>query len=157
MKVGNKLKTKNSKRIVKGKEKRNEKKIKIETESDLCKLPLNTINNSKIYMFYGKYYDKIYNKAIQIEKSNNKIVPDIILSKKVKKIIKIKKKVLKKRNSKNGTNKIIGNDSIDIKNNSCLTTRNKAHYKFPLPVLLYCQRGYIECTPLYESSINHEL
>ena len=128
MKVGNKLKKNKTKRIVKGKEKRNER-IKIETESDLSKLSLNTINNSKIYMFYGKYYDKIYNKAIQIEKTNNKIVPDdIILPKKVKKIIKIKKKVLKKRNSKSFINKNKDNN-IDAKNKSSLATKNKAHYK----------------------------
>ena len=44
-----------------------ENRIKIDEESDLYNLPINTIKNAKIYDFYGKFYDKIFNIAIKME------------------------------------------------------------------------------------------
>jgi hypothetical protein len=52
-----------------------ELKVKIENSSDLYKLPLNVIKNTKIYNFEGKYFDKIYQEALKLERSGitNKI------------------------------------------------------------------------------------
>ena len=88
----------------------NTNKVKINTESDLYNLPLNIIQNTKIYNFYGNYFDKIYNKAIEIEKKGIISTPSLPPIKKLeKKIIinikrgnpfNLKKKFLQKPNNR---------------------------------------------------------
>ncbi len=46
-----------------------DKKIELNTCFDLYKLPISVLNNTKIYNFKGKYFDKIYEEALKIEKS----------------------------------------------------------------------------------------
>ena len=46
------------------------KKIIIENSSDLFKLPVSAIKNTKIYNFSGKYFDEIYEEALKIERNN---------------------------------------------------------------------------------------
>ena len=48
-------------------------KIYIENAADLYKIPINVIKNTKLYNFKGKYYDKIYEEALKIERSSGKI------------------------------------------------------------------------------------
>ena len=74
----------------------NTNKVKINTESDLYDLPLNIIQNTKIYNFYGKYFDKIYNKAIEIEKKGKISTPSPPPVKKLEKkiIINIKRNLI---------------------------------------------------------------
>lgn len=77
-------------------------KIKIDKESDLYNLPFDIIKNTKIYDFYGKYYDFIFNKAIKMENENknnnneNSGVPTKKPNKKI--IINIKRKYILRRN-----------------------------------------------------------
>lgn len=107
MKNENKLKhVKNKISKKKRSQSSSENKIRIDTEADLYNLSLNKIKNTKLYNFYGKYYDKIYNKAIQMEKSNKKLNSYSHNKPKKKIIIKLKKiYVLKKNNSININNK----------------------------------------------------
>ena len=74
----------------------NTNKVKINTESDLYNLPLNIIQNTKIYNFYGNYFDKIYNKAIEIEKKGIISTPSLPPIKKLEKkiIINIKRNLI---------------------------------------------------------------
>ena len=74
----------------------NTNKVKINTESDLYSLPLNIIQNTKIYNFYGNYFDKIYNKAIEIEKKGIISTPSLPPIKKLEKkiIINIKRNLI---------------------------------------------------------------
>lgn len=44
-------------------------KVIIETSADLYKLPISVLKNTKIYDFKGKYYDRIYEEALKIERS----------------------------------------------------------------------------------------
>ena len=67
--------TKNKTSLKKKNKNDNTNKVKINTESDLYDLPLNIIQNTKIYNFYGKYFDKIYNKALEIEKKGKISTP----------------------------------------------------------------------------------
>ena len=46
----------------------NSKKIIIETKTDLYNLPINLLKSSKILDFSGKYFDFIYNRALDLEK-----------------------------------------------------------------------------------------
>ena len=46
------------------------KKIIIENSSDLYKLPVSEIKNTKIYNFSGKYFNEIYEEALKIERNN---------------------------------------------------------------------------------------
>jgi hypothetical protein len=48
-------------------------KIVIDNATDLYKLPISTIKNTKLYNFTGKYYDKIYEEALKIERSGMKL------------------------------------------------------------------------------------
>ena len=48
----------------------NPKKIIIENSSDLFKLPVSAIKNTKIYNFSGKYFNEIYEEALKIERNN---------------------------------------------------------------------------------------
>ena len=48
----------------------NPKKIIINDTSDLYKMPIETLKNTKIYNFTGKYFDEIYEEALKIERSN---------------------------------------------------------------------------------------
>lgn len=110
-------------------------KVKINTESDLYDLPLNIIQNTKIYNFYGKYFDKIYNKALDIEKKGKISTPSPPPAKKLgKKIIinikrnlviksenpfNLKKKFLQKPNnrySQEESNLNLNSDSIIFNN-----------------------------------------
>ena len=50
-----------------------DKKIRIDNSGDLYKLPINTIKNTKLYNFEGKYFDKIYEEALKIERSGENI------------------------------------------------------------------------------------
>ena len=88
--------TKNKESIKKRKNNNNTNKVKINTESDLYDLPLNIIQNTKIYNFYGKYFDKIYNKAIEIEKKGIISTPSPPPVKKLEKkiIINIKRNLI---------------------------------------------------------------
>ena len=45
-------------------------KVIINNSSDLYKLPVSEIKNTKIYNFSGKYFDEIYEEALKIERSN---------------------------------------------------------------------------------------
>jgi hypothetical protein len=47
----------------------NEEKIELNTCFDLYKLPINVLKKTKIYNFKGKYFDKIYEEALKLEKS----------------------------------------------------------------------------------------
>ena len=47
--------------------KKNEKTITLETSADLYKLPVNVIKNAKIYNYKGKYFEKLYKEALDIE------------------------------------------------------------------------------------------
>jgi hypothetical protein len=47
----------------------NNEKVRIENAADLFKLPINLIKNTKIYNFHGKYFDKIYEEAMKIERN----------------------------------------------------------------------------------------
>jgi hypothetical protein len=51
----------------------NEGKIILENSSDLYKLPISAINNTKIYNYKGKYFDKIYEEALKIERSGKNV------------------------------------------------------------------------------------
>ena len=57
-----------------------ENKIILENSTDLYKLPISVLKNTKIYNFKGKYFDKIYEEALKIEKSGGK-VEDLIKKK----------------------------------------------------------------------------
>ena len=48
-------------------------KIIIDNAADLYRLPEDVIKNTKLYNFGGKYYDKIYEEALKIERSGGKI------------------------------------------------------------------------------------
>ena len=101
MKTEKKSKQKEFNESIKKKNKDREKKrIKLETESDLYNLPINTLKNTKIYNFYGKYYDEIYNKAIQMEKEGKKNNQSLSKQKKPPKkiLINIKRKFFLRRN-----------------------------------------------------------
>ena len=45
-----------------------EDKITINNSADLYKIPISVLKKTKVYNFQGKYYDKIYNEALDIEK-----------------------------------------------------------------------------------------
>ena len=126
--------TKNKESIKKRKNNNNTNKVKINTESDLYDLPLNIIQNTKIYNFYGKYFDKIYNKALEIEKKGKISTPSPPVKKLEKKIIinikrnliiksgnpfNLKKKFLQKPNnrySQTESNLSLKSDSIIFNN-----------------------------------------
>jgi hypothetical protein len=60
-----------------------DQKVYIESSADLFKLPISTIQNTKLYNFKGKYFDKIYEEALKIEKSGksaeNFDQPDLVV------------------------------------------------------------------------------
>lgn len=66
-----------------------EKKVLIETSSDLYKLPLEVIKNTKIYNFKGNYFDELYEEALKIEKAGG--LEKFSISNYLKKGIKIDK------------------------------------------------------------------
>ena len=66
-----------------------EKKILIETSSDLYKLPLDIIKNTKIYNFKGNYFDELYEESLKIEKAGG--LEKFSISNYLKKGIKIEK------------------------------------------------------------------
>ena len=66
-----------------------EKKVIIETSSDLYKLPLDVIKNTKLYNFKGNYYDELYEEALKIEKAGG--LEKFSISNYLKKGIKIEK------------------------------------------------------------------
>ena len=66
-----------------------EKKILIETSSDLYKLPLDVIKNTKIYNFKGNYFEELYEEALKIEKAGG--LEKFSISNYLKKGIKIDK------------------------------------------------------------------
>lgn len=51
--------------------------INIETISDLHKIPFNIIKTKKLYEFKGKYFDKIYKEALELEKKESEKLPSI--------------------------------------------------------------------------------
>jgi hypothetical protein len=53
----------------------NNEKVIIENSYDLYKIPISTLKNTKIYNFKGKYYDKIFEEALKIERSGGRIDP----------------------------------------------------------------------------------
>jgi len=58
-----------------------DRKIILENSSDLYKLPMHVLKNTKIYNFKGKYFDKIYEEALKIERSGGKV--DDFIKKKI--------------------------------------------------------------------------
>ena len=56
-------------------------KIILENSTDLYKLSLNVLKNTKIYNYKGKYFDKIYEEALKIERSGGKV--EDLLKKKI--------------------------------------------------------------------------
>ena len=66
-----------------------EKKVIIEKSSDLYKLPLDVIKNTKLYNFKGNYYDELYEEALKIEKAGG--LEKFSISNYLKKGIKIEK------------------------------------------------------------------
>ena len=66
-----------------------EKKVIIETSSDLYKLPLDVIKNTKIYNFKGNYFEELYEEALKIEKAGG--LEKFSISNYLKKGIKIEK------------------------------------------------------------------
>ena len=50
-----------------------EEKVRIENSADLYKLPIHVIKNTKLYNFQGKYFDKIYEEALKIERSGGNL------------------------------------------------------------------------------------
>ena len=58
-----------------------DRKIILENSSDLYKLPIHVLKNTKIYNFKGKYFDKIYEEALKIERSGGKV--DDFIKKKI--------------------------------------------------------------------------
>lgn len=98
--------TKASKKVIKKADKVEEankaikaNKIKINTESDLYNLPIETLKNAKISDFYGNFYDIIFNKAIDIQTNGGKkkVTPTKKNKTDKKIIINIKKKVISTR------------------------------------------------------------
>lgn len=98
--------TKTTKKIIKKPDKAEEEnkvtkanKIKINTESDFYNLPIDTIKNTKISDFYGKFYDMIFNKAIDNQTNGGKqnITPTKKKKPNKKIIINIKRKVISTR------------------------------------------------------------
>jgi hypothetical protein len=49
------------------------KNIIIETSADLFKLPLDVIKKTPLYQFKGKYFQKLYEEALKIERSGGQI------------------------------------------------------------------------------------
>lgn len=76
--------------------------INIETISDLHKIPFNIIKSKKIYEFKGKYFEKIYQEALELEKKESEKKSSI----KFVYIKKPKEKEKEKLNDKNCENKI---------------------------------------------------
>ena len=111
--------------IEKNNKDRDKKRIKIETESDLYDLPINTLRNTKIYNYYGKYYDEIYNKAIQMEKEGKKKNPSPKNKKRPQKKILIKRKFFLRRNPINLIKQISEKDNIkNSQTDSSINTSN---------------------------------
>lgn len=48
-------------------------KVIIETSADLYKLPISLIQKTKLYNFKGKYFDKLYEEALKIERSGGTV------------------------------------------------------------------------------------
>ena len=46
-------------------------KITINTSADLYKIPISLLKRTKVYNFQGKYYDKIYKEALDLEREKN--------------------------------------------------------------------------------------
>ena len=115
----NKLKhTKKIKTIKKGNKNNKENKIKIDNDSDLYNLTLDKIKNTKIYNFYGKYYDIMFNKAIQMENSHKKINTSSQNNTNKKIIINIKKKYILTKNKNKKNNKYDKNNLSFTNNNT---------------------------------------
>ena len=97
-----------------------QKKIVINSITDLLKLPINKINNSKIQNFSGIYFDKIYEEAIKTEspkeenKSSNFGKIEIINKKLKQKEVGTGHKP-GKSNKNTSTKKENNNNSINIK------------------------------------------
>lgn len=54
-------------------------KVIIETSADLFKLPIDVIKNTKLYQFKGKYFQKLFEEALKIERSGGNIeIPSVI-------------------------------------------------------------------------------
>ena len=49
------------------------KNVVIETSADLFKLPLDVIKKTPLYHFKGKYFQKLYEEALKIERSGGQI------------------------------------------------------------------------------------
>ena len=43
-------------------------KITLNNSADLYKIPISVLKKTKVYNFQGKYYDKIYQEALDIER-----------------------------------------------------------------------------------------
>ena len=117
-----------------------EEKLVINSISDLLKIPINKINNSKIENFTGLYFDKIYEEAIKsetpIEENKSKIIEKNIKTKVNKnnpKLKAIKKNIPTKKNNikDNSINKIQNYDKIPtnkyIENNNYLKYNEKTN------------------------------
>ena len=47
----------------------NSKKVVLETSSDLYKLPISTMKNTKLYDYSGKYFEQIYKELLKVEEN----------------------------------------------------------------------------------------
>ena len=55
-----------------------ELKITINNSADLFKIPISVLKNTKVYNFQGKYYEKIYKEALEIENKIKDKKPPIV-------------------------------------------------------------------------------
>jgi hypothetical protein len=102
-----------------------ENRIKIDEESDLYSLPINTIKSAKIYDFYGKFYDKIFNIAIQMEDKNKKQSQSPQKNDGKKNVVKVKKKNVVKNQFK----KQLLDKEIEAYSKIPLKTENNNRFK----------------------------
>ena len=124
------MKTDKNKKITK---KLSQEKVVINSITDLLKIPIDKINNSKIENFTGEYFDKIYEEVIKNESqpAENKSSSQIQNKNQKEKVIdsKINKNILKKENKPINIIKPYYEEDFDIpKNKYRLEYKNKPNY-----------------------------
>ena len=124
------MKTDKNKKITK---KLSQEKVVINSITDLLKIPIDKINNSKIENFTGEYFDKIYEEVIKNESqpAENKSSSQIQNKNQKEKVIdsKINKNISKKENKPINIIKPYYEEDFDIpKNKYRLEYKNKPNY-----------------------------
>ena len=124
------MKTDKNKKITK---KLSQEKVVINSITDLLKIPIDKINNSKIENFTGEYFDKIYEEVIKNESqpAENKSSSQTQNKNQKEKVIdsKINKNILKKENKPINIIKPYYEEDFDIpKNKYRLEYKNKPNY-----------------------------